>query len=285
MTTEETRTPEQIARDRAEMEQYVTVAKERESSAAAPTGIPSRWEINLDLRKAKCPDCQEFIIDLKEMVILGRPRLVPVADYCESCQAKREETERREKERRAKEALEWRRANIEELLTLAGVPRRYLQCSLENFKGKLPKARPSFITGPVGTGKTHAAVAFLREEIILNGRSAGYFLRCVDLFKEIRDTYHENSSESERAILDRYGKVPLLILDDLGTEKISEWVEQTLYDLIDKRYGEMLDTVITSNLTLEQLREHYKSHGDRLSSRIAGMGRELIFKGKDLRVR
>ena len=78
-------------------------------------------------------------------------------------------------------------------------------------------------------------------------------------------------------------KVPFLLLDDLGAEKVSDFTLQTLYDLLDRRYGECLETLITSNLTLGQLAEHYGLHGDRLASRIAGMGTTLAIKGKDRR--
>jgi len=85
-------------------------------------------------------------------------------------------------------------------------------------------------------------------------------------------------------LLDHYGaKVVLLVLDDLGAEKVSDFVLQTLYDLLDRRYGECLETIITSNLSLDQLTVHYGSHGDRLASRIAGMGPALVLKGKDRR--
>ena len=56
------------------------------------------------------------------------------------------------------------------------------------------------------------------------------------------------------------------------------------YDILDRRYGECLETLITSNLTLEQLARHYESHGDRLASRIAGMGAVMVLKGKDRRL-
>ncbi len=143
---------------------------------------------------------------------------------------------------------------------------------------------PSFITGPTGVGKTHLAVGFLREELLAKGQEAGRFLRAVDFLKNIRCSFRNDNGADERAILNLYGRgTPFLVLDDLGAEKVTDFAVQTLYDLIDFRYGNCLVTLITSNLSLDELANHYGSHGHRLASRIAGMGPTLVLKGKDRR--
>lgn len=211
-------------------------------------------------------------------------RIVAKSRYCDECQAIVDEEERQERQREADKAARWRQENIEELLRKAGVIKRYLRCSLENFEGPRPSGTPSYLWGSVGAGKTHLAVGFLREALLKRGREAGRFIRAVDLFKEIRDTFNEGSAESEMALLREYGaKVPLLVIDDLGTEKVTEWVEQTLYDLLDRRYGEELETIITSNLDPDRLADHYHNHGTRLVSRIAAMGVVFEVKGEDRR--
>ena len=225
-------------------------------------------------------------MDSMSIAIAGQERIYPKADFCEECQALVDAEEQAARERQAKAARKWREENIEELLARVGVPRRYLGASLQNFNGKKPKLQVGFITGPPGVGKTHLAVALLREDIVFKGRDAGRFVRTVDLLKEIRDSFQEHSAASERAILDNYGrKVPFLVIDDLGTEKISDWVEQTLYDLIDRRYVEMLPTIITSNLSLDEIEAHYGNHGKRLASRIYDLGEVFVITGKDRRVK
>lgn len=207
-------------------------------------------------------------------------RLIRQGLYCDECQAvvEAEEKQRKDQTRRNKTAI--RAANMENLLAWVGVPKRFWHCSLENFEGKLPRRRPMFITGPAGTGKTHLAVAYLREEIIAQGAEQCKFLEAVELFLELRDSFRRDSPEDEERIIKTYTSKPFLVIDDLGAEKVSDYVRQSLYFVINRRYGEELPTVVTSNLTLDQIAEVY---GERLSSRIAGMGPELVLKGRDRR--
>jgi DNA replication protein DnaC len=216
------------------------------------------------------------------VIVIGETRIVGL---CETCQGA-VDAERREAEaQQARRERAGRLRNIDYLLAVAGVPLRWRSCARENFQGRAPAKAPAFITGPVGTGKTHLAVAFLREMLIERGAEAGRFLRVVNLFAEIRECFRRDSATTEMGLLRRYGdQVYFLVLDDLGAEKETEYVEQTLYDLIDRRYGNMLPTLITSNLSLEEIAEHYRNHGDRLVSRIIGMGHVMALSGKDHRV-
>jgi DNA replication protein DnaC len=140
-----------------------------------------------------------------------------------------------------------------------------------------------FLHGPAGTGKTHLAVALLREhlkefESIFPGR----FVEVPELLMEIRDTFREKAEHSEMELLDRYSCCELLVLDDLGAEKPSEWVTQTLYLLINRRYTGEKRTIVTSNLSLPQLSERL---GDRIVSRLAGMCEVVELTGKDRRLK
>jgi len=244
---------------------------------------PIRTEVEVDGEgRARCPDCGEFAVETMVSPLTGS--LMRRGPCCESCQKKRDEAEKAKAQERALAQARFRRENIESLMAKTGVSKRYLGCSLDNYKGKVQERRPAFITGPPGIGKTHLAVAYLREDLLAHGEEHCRFLRTVDLLKSIRDSFDDRSGDSEKRLLDYYGaRVPFLVLDDLGAEKVSDFVLQTLYDLLDRRYGECLDTLITSNLTLEGLAVHYLGHGDRLASRIAGMGPTLILRGKDRR--
>jgi DNA replication protein DnaC len=71
-------------------------------------------------------------------------------------------------------------------------------------------------------------------------------------------------------------------MDDLGVEKTSEWSMQTLYTITDWRYRELRQTLVTSNLTLDEIAGKV---GDRIASRIAGMCKVVELKGKDRRIK
>lgn len=105
-----------------------------------------------------------------------------------------------------------------------------------------------FITGVPGTGKSHLAAAALRDWILTNERS-GLFVRAFDMMVEMR------SAENEKATLDMLKSVPALVLDDIGTENVSDYTTNVWYSLLSHRGPdqEHLPTIITSNLKLEEL--------------------------------
>lgn len=252
------------------------LAPETQTSRVSPSSNP--------MEMYKCHKCGEIKVEAMVLPISGR--VCAKAPLCDDCQGILDLEAEAEGKRKVAEAKRRRSENIETLLRRAGVMGRYVACAMENYKGKQPVGMPAYIYGPVGRGKTHLAVGFLREAILRDGEEAGRFIRAVDLFKEIRDTFSEKSARNERALLEEFGKVvPLLVIDDLGTEKVSEWVEQTLYDLIDRRYGELLDTIITSNLEPAALSAHYTNHGPRLMSRIFAMGPVYRVEGDDRRLK
>jgi DNA replication protein DnaC len=76
--------------------------------------------------------------------------------------------------------------------------------------------------------------------------------------------------------------VPLLVLDDIGSEKPTEWARERLTQLIGHRYDNELCTLISSNLTLAELKEHIDPIG-RITSRIKGMTVPIEYRGKDRR--
>ena len=114
------------------------------------------------------------------------------------------------------------------------------------------RRKPSlFISGDLGTGKTHLAAA-MANEIIENGRPVKY-ATFTQMTQEIRAAFYSESKETEAEAVRKYKTAPLLFLDDLGKEKATEWSLAKLFELIDSRYSNGLPTVITSNYTLDQL--------------------------------
>ncbi|MCX4751221.1 ATP-binding protein [Kitasatospora sp. NBC_01287] len=144
-------------------------------------------------------------------------------------------------------------------------------------------ARRQLTTGPsllmagvVGAGKTHEAYGAVRALV-----QAGIGVRwrattAADLYAELRPS---SDTDGER-VLAAYSRVPLLILDDLGAAKSSEFVEEQTYRLINRRYNHMLPTLITTNLRIRDLKVHL---GDRVSSRLAQMTTRVEFDEVDRR--
>lgn len=157
----------------------------------------------------------------------------------------------------------------------------------------LKQGHSLFITGSCGSGKTHLSVALMNEWFAENvslikseyGEHLKYgealFLPAIELYLEIKQSWGEDTGESEKRILDKYSRQGLLVIDDLGAEKISDWSRQVLYLLVDRRYRNMKQTIITSNLSHSQIAEFLD---DRIASRLCEMGITIVLDNKDWRL-
>ena len=188
-----------------------------------------------------------------------------------------------------------------------GIPKRYLDASLndfpKNFRQQFKTDSGSFLCGPPGTGKTHFMAAKMRDEILKTEPTEGWsttldekqkhysepyasryplYTSMPELLLKLRGTFKNSSEADESEIIETYSEVKVLYLDDLGVEKVSDWALQTIYLIIDRRYSEMLRTIISSNLSLDQLADRLD---DRITSRIAGMCEVIKMTGKDRRLK
>lgn len=205
---------------------------------------------------------------------------------CTTCFA---QYEAEQKARVAAEEAERRRPyrhrppeELYKILRAIGVPSRYLNATVKRLESL---ADSLYLTGDRGTGKTHNAAAMVKE-IMLDktpdhGRCGIRWISAVDLLLEIRGSFRDGSEQSEDGIIEDYGECRLLILDDLGAEKTSEWSLQTLYTIIDRRYREERQTIITSNLSLDELAAQVD---DRIASRLSELCRVVVLAGPDRRV-
>jgi DNA replication protein DnaC len=159
----------------------------------------------------------------------------------------------------------WQQRLSQTLLKSARIPRGYAHCELSNFEihtdtqrtahrkaSRLVDQFPVFekgllFYGDTGVGKTHLAVALMREAIVRKSARA-IFYETRELLKLVRDTYSGSTELSELDVLRPVLEAELLVLDDLGLEKKSEWVDETLGLVINTRYSERRLTVITTNL-------------------------------------
>ncbi|WP_371790392.1 ATP-binding protein [Streptomyces sp. NBC_01471] len=144
-------------------------------------------------------------------------------------------------------------------------------------------ARRQVATGPsllmagvVGAGKTHQAYGAVRQ-LVQGGVGVRWRAStAADLYADLRPRPGVDSERELAAV----SRCPLLIIDDLGAAKASDWTEEVTYRLINRRYNHMLPTLITTNMRISDLRSHI---GDRVASRLAQMTTRIQFEPVDRR--
>ncbi len=140
--------------------------------------------------------------------------------------------------------------------------------------------------GSCGVGKTHLAVALLRHVIVERGDS-GLFYDFRDLLREIQGSYNSVSQTSELDILRPVLDANLLVLDELGANKPTDWVRDTIAHIINCRYNDKKLTIFTSNYLDAPARTGEESLTDRigarLRSRLYEMCKVVKIEGKDFR--
>jgi len=201
------------------------------------------------------------------------------------------------------------------------IPKRYEHCDFESYStdvGSTQQQRQSLqqaklsaqgfvrdypgssekgvlFIGPSGVGKTHLAVAALKE-LIQRGH-AGLFCDYRELLKEIQASYNPASESTEMRILEPIRTVEVLVLDDLGAQKPNEWVWDTVALILNTRYNDKQSTIITTNYpdlpaggggqtdAERAAREQTLGDriGDRMRSRLAEMCVRVEMEGKDFR--
>ena len=146
----------------------------------------------------------------------------------------------------------------------------------DNFKLMLEKRKGLVFFGPVGTGKTFYAACIANALL-----DKGYPVMMLD-FDRIRNTL-QSSFEGRQEYLDSFHRCPLLILDDLGMESKSEYMQEIVFSVVDARYKAGLPLIVTTNLTSEQLKNPKDITQQRIYSRILEMCLPVKVEGNDKR--
>lgn len=191
---------------------------------------------------------------------------------------------------------------LEARYLMANIPRKFLKKELGSFVARSARQKEILqgvkaflgtfsgndhnqpgkgllMTGREGTGKTHLAVSILKE--VMGKGYSGLYWNVPELFLELRRRMDANSQESEADLFDLARRVDLLVLDDLGAERTSEYVLDRLYVLINRRYEDDSATIITTNRTLPSLKEQLSP---RIASRIGEMCVIMEFPEGDYRL-
>ena len=140
--------------------------------------------------------------------------------------------------------------------------------------------------GPTGVGKTHLAIGLLKA-VIRDKGARGYFFQTTELLRLVRETYNRSVDETEMEVLRPVLEADVLVLDDLGVEKTSEWVQETLGLVINTRYNARRATIVTSNLRdpidNTDMNSFMVQLGGRSRSRLLEMCEWVEVQGADIR--
>ena len=190
------------------------------------------------------------------------------------------------------------------LISAARIPRRYEKCSFANFicepnssQGKalsfahtLANEYPAvdrglIFMGPAGVGKTHLAVSIIRD--LTEKGFASMFCEFGSLLKQIQDSYNPVSKSSELKVLAPVFQADILVLDELGATVPTDWVRDTMYQIINRRYNDNKLTIFTTNY-LDKSRSEKEQVledriGTRLRSRLYEMCKMVVMDGEDYR--
>ena len=108
-----------------------------------------------------------------------------------------------------------------------------------------------FITGSYGTGKTHLATA-IANQIMATGTPV-ICMTMIDLLSRIKQTFNKDDGATEAEVMKIYEEVPLLIIDDIGSEQPSEWGSTKIFAIVNARYEAYMPTIITTNYAGDEL--------------------------------
>jgi DNA replication protein DnaC len=246
-----------------------------------------------EAQQANTTMCEKHNIEMKKDLIpmpFGCPAIVNL--HCPQCE---EEAEKAEQER-----ILFALKKTEEELLCKGIPKKFRNAEISDFENIKPVLdwlkNPTgflFVFGSCGCGKSHLASAVKKVFNTKSIQSDMFF--SSDIFLTIRNTFNKkDDQETELSVVKKYAPDPykgnernemkeyshIAIFDDIGAQKVSDYVIEAWYNIIDRRYMHEHPTMFTSNLSLKEMS---LCMTDRIASRLAS-GVVFELKGADRRI-
>jgi len=199
------------------------------------------------------------------------------AELCPDCHGQKayENPPEDDPEKRARIPVRFRGVTFLDWLPETGRERQSCEAYVESW----PPAKPALLLmGLKGTGKTTLACAVMRAAAMRHGVAA-QFWPVIDLLDRYRATFDEDRATETVAQIDAHlAKFDLLVLDDWGTHKGTDWAGERLFRLVDERYRDSRPLIITTNVTLQEMDGRVKS---RMSD--VKVSQMVNFAGRDMR--
>ncbi|CAN7188475.1 ATP-binding protein [Acidovorax sp. LjRoot117] len=214
---------------------------------------------------------------------------------CPGCKKDREDQEAAEK---AKVAARMEAQAKAVRLEQAAIPQRFIDRTLDTFKSTTPEQQRAFgiatefasnfehhykkgswlvFSGLPGTGKSHLAAGILQA---IMPAYVGRYFTCMEVIQHIRSTWRKDSEASEVDLLAEFGRVPLLVIDEIGMQYGTESEQNHLFDVLDRRYRDMMPTILLTNQNKDGFRQYV---GDRIYDRMTECARWVPFPWESYR--
>ncbi|CDY79444.1 DNA replication protein DnaC [Caballeronia glathei] len=189
---------------------------------------------------------------------------------CVACNAERRETE--EKRRIAEEEAQ-RQRRLEQRLSTSGIPLRFRDRTFDNFVADTDAKKTALqiaaefvdqfadhaergttviFSGKPGTGKSHLALA---AAMAVMKSSTALYVNALDLIRMVRDTWRRDSEMTESAVLNELSAVSLLVIDEIGVQYGTEGEQVILFDVLNRRYRDLMPTILLTNLGKTGMKE------------------------------
>lgn len=227
---------------------------------------------------------------------------------CPDCEECRVSTERQAEAEKSATAA---KAKLESLLHEAAIPARFIGRTLATYRAETPEQKRALavvsefannfaehrkkgdsliLLGAPGTGKSHLAAAVLQAIL---PEHCGLYTTCSGVIRAVRATWRPNSERTEAQVLQALASVPLLVIDEIGVQYGTESEQNILFDLLDRRYREMMPTILMANLRLKREKPGDQTEpaglrevlGERVYDRLTEIAKIVTFEGESYRAR